>query len=125
MLENKGDAPANTYRRYLEAGKLGFQRCSACGSAVFYPRVICPACGSSALHWQESTGRGAVYAATAVRRRGAEPYSVCLVDLDEGFRMMSSVEEVPPDEVRVGLRVTLRITRHDGDPIAVFVPEAG
>lgn len=116
-------SPAETYRSYLDAGKLGFQRCRDCGRAVFYPRVLCPHCGSGALEWEESTGRGTVCATTAVHRRDAEPYNVILVDLDEGFRMMSRVEDVPAEEVSIGLRVRFETRNEDDAPVAVFVPE--
>ncbi len=123
MNPDGGAAPAEVYRRYLESGKLGFQRCTDCGAAIFYPRVLCPACGSSSLEWQTSGGRGTVYATTAVYRREAEPYNVALVDLDEGFRMMSRIESVPAEEVKIGARVTLKINREDGGPTPIFVPE--
>ena len=122
---NPDGPPAEVYRRYLESGKLGFQRCRDCGVAVFYPRVLCPACGGVSLEWQTSSGRGTVYATTAVYRRDAEPHNVALVDLDEGFRMMSRVEGVPAEEVEIGARVTLQIQREDEGPVPVFVPEAG
>ena len=60
------------------------------GSAVFPPRLAQPGTGAP-LTWATSAGRGAVHAATVVRRRGEPPASVVLVDLDEGFRMMSAV----------------------------------
>jgi uncharacterized OB-fold protein len=116
-----GASPAGVYRRYLEAGKLSFQRCSGCGKAVFYPRLICPACGGADLVWETSSGRGTVYATTAVYRREADPYNVVLVDLEEDFRMMSRIEGVPADSVEVGMRVVLRVTREGDDPIPVFV----
>ena len=116
-------APAEVHRRYLEGGELGFQRCGDCGTAVFYPRVICPVCASASLEWRTSGGRGVIYATTAVYRREAEPYNVALVDLEEGFRMMSRVEGVTAEEVEVGMGVTLRVRREDDGPVAVFVPE--
>jgi uncharacterized protein len=115
-------APAEVYRRYLEEGTLGFQRCRDCTSAVFYPRVLCPACGSTSLQWRTSGGRGVVYATTAVYRRDDEPYNVALVDLEEGFRMMSRVEGVPAEEVGVGLRVRFEVREEDDGPVVVFVP---
>jgi uncharacterized protein len=120
------EAPAVTYLRYLENGKLGYRRCAACSAAVFYPRTLCPICGSGALEWQESAGRGTVYAATAVQSRNRDPRNVVLVDLDEGFRMMSRVEDVPAEEVEIGTRVRFAVSRQKGDePVAVFVREAG
>ncbi len=40
-----GAAPAEVYRRYLESGKLGFQRCTDCAAATFFPPVLCAECG--------------------------------------------------------------------------------
>jgi uncharacterized OB-fold protein len=115
-------APSVTYRRYLEKGKLVYQRCADCSAAVFYPRTLCPVCGSGALEWRESAGRGTVYATTAVHSRNRDPRNVVLVDLDEGFRMMSRVEHVPAEEVEIGARVRFEVRHQDG-PVAVFVRE--
>lgn len=116
-------APAAVYRRYLEGGELGFQRCQGCGEAVFYPRVICPACGSDALVWETSGGRGTVYATTAIHRRSGEPYNVVLVDLDEGFRMMSRVEGIDAEGVAIGQRRTLAVREEKDGPVVVFLLE--
>ena len=123
MNSGAGEPPARVYRRYLEAVLLGFQRCAGCGAAVFYPRVVCPICGKPDLAWQTSSGRGVVYATTAVHRREGDPYNVVLVDLEEGFRMMSRVENVPAEEVMVGTRVRLRVDHEGDEPVPLFVPE--
>jgi uncharacterized OB-fold protein len=118
------EAPAVTYRRHLENGKLGYQRCADCSAAVFYPRVLCPVCGSGALEWRESAGRGTVYATTAIYSRDRDPRNVVLVDLDEGFRTMSRIEGVPAEEVEVGARVRFEVRRGgEVEPVAVFVRE--
>ena len=114
------DAPAEIYGRYLKEGKLGFQRCTDCSSAVFYPRVLCPFCGGASLKWSESSGRGTVYATTAVYRRDTEPYNV---DLEEGFRMMSRIEGLSAEEVEIGMKVTFATRTGDDGPVAVFEPE--
>jgi uncharacterized OB-fold protein len=118
------EAPVVTYLRYLENGKLGYQRCADCSAAVFYPRTACPVCGSGALEWRESAGRGMVYATTAVHGRNRAPRNVVRVDLDEGFRMMSRVEDVSAEEVEIGTRVRFEVRQGEGDePVAVFVRE--
>jgi uncharacterized protein len=123
MNPEAGEPPARVYRRHLESGVLGFQRCAGCGAAVFYPRVLCPVCGGHDLTWEASSGRGVIYATTTVYRRDGDPYNVVLVDLEEGFRMMGRVEGVPAERVEIGARVMLRVDREGDDPVPVFVPE--
>ena len=118
-------APAEIYGRYLKEGKLGFQRCRDCEEAVFYPRLLCPNCRGSSLAWETSNGRGTVYETTAVHHRDGEPHNIVLVDLEEGFRMMSRVEGVPTEVVKVGQRVAFEVREEDDEPVAVFVPEQG
>ena len=93
------------------------------GRLSYYPRVLCPVCGSVSLEWETSSGRGTVYATTAVYRRDAEPHNVVLVDIEEGFRMMSRVEGVAAEEVEIGTRVKLKIASDEDGPVPVFVPE--
>ena len=47
------------------------------------------------LEWRVSTGHGTVYATAVVRPRDGEPRDLSLIELDEGFRMMSRVEGIP------------------------------
>jgi uncharacterized protein len=63
--------------------------------------------------------RGVVYATTVVHRRDEEPYNVCLVDLEEGGRVMGRVDGVAPQDVQIGQRVQAR-TGDDG--ITVYDP---
>lgn len=118
-------SPAVAYRERLDRGELAYQECGSCGRTVFYPRVICPACGSTELTWRASAGLGTVYATTALHPRGTDPYNVAMVDLDEGFRMMSRVEDVPAPDVRIGLRVRAAVITQDGEPVVIFRPEEG
>jgi uncharacterized OB-fold protein len=118
-----GLSPHTTYRDGLAAGRLLFQRCPSCRAAVFPPRLVCPSCGGTQLATEESAGAGTVYSTTAVTRRDAPSYSVCLVDLDEGFRMMSTVTDLPAESVPIGLRVRFVAERGD-QPRPTFVAEA-
>ena len=124
MAEEGARAPAEVYTSYLKEGKLGFQRCRGCRSAIFYPRVLCPVCGSTSLAWETSGGRGVVYATTAVYHRDREPHNVALVNLEEGFRIMSRIEGVPAEEVEVGMGVSFEVREEDDQPVAVFAPVA-
>jgi uncharacterized OB-fold protein len=119
------ESPRLGFERGLEAGELRFQRCEGCERAIFYPRVLCPFCGSAELAWAASAGEGTVYATTAMPRRQNPSRHVCLVDLDEGFRVMSRVDGVAAEEVVIGDRVRLSIVPGDEDdalPVAAFRP---
>lgn len=124
MTENQEPSPLSRYLAHCEAGELAYQYSMDDGYPVFYPRLLAPGSGSNRLEWRISRGCGVVYATTVIHRRDTPPYNVALIDVDEGFRMMSRVEGVPPDEVRVGMRVRVRMQSSEGDtrPYPVFVP---
>jgi uncharacterized OB-fold protein len=90
-----------------------YQRCEDCRAAIGPRRVLCPVCGSHRLADLRSAGRGVVYSTTTVYAR-EERYNIALVDLDEGFRVMSAVVGVAPDDVRIGMAVR---ARDDGERI--------
>ena len=120
------DSPLTTYIAHLERGELAYQFSPSTGGAVFYPRMIAPGTGKADLEWRVSKGLGLVHATTVVHPQQGQPYNVALIDVDEGFRMMSRVEDVPPEQVRIGMRVQFRVHRPGGDdpPCPVFTPAA-
>lgn len=77
-------------------------------------RYACQRCGAQALRWRDSLGRGTVQAATVVARapsddfRPLAPYTLVLVQLDEGARLMAHAS---PD-VRIGARVQAGFFKH-------------
>lgn len=116
------ESPLATYRRHLADGRLAYQYDPAAQRAVFPPRVLAPASGGTRLEWRASAGLGTVHAVTVVHPRDGDPYNVVLVDMDEGFRLMSRVEPAL-QAPRIGMRVRMRASLPaDGDPYPVFVP---
>ena len=112
----------------LERSELLFQRCGRCQSVVFYPRSHCPECLAPDLAWSKSSGRGTVYTFTVVHRavrafEGKAPYVVALVELDEGFRLMTNIVDCPPENVRVGMPVAAKFVKgSDGKTLPLFAP---
>jgi uncharacterized OB-fold protein len=126
-MANAPTSPLGVYLQHLERGELAFQFSPDADAPVFYPRVICPITGSDNLEWRVSKGMGTVHATTVVYPQKGDPYNVALIDVDEGFRMMSRVEDIAPLDVHIGLRVKFRVHPADGDepPYPVFVPAEG
>ena len=118
------ESPLAVYQAHLARGELAYQYSPEAARAVFYPRVICPFTGSDKLEWRVSAGLGTVYATTVTHPPQGEPYNVSLIDCDEGFRLMSRVEDIPAEAVRIGMRVRFRVCEPGGDepPYPVFVP---
>jgi uncharacterized OB-fold protein len=99
------------------------QRSRASGQFVFYPRTVAPGTGARDMDWVEVSGLGSVYSTTVVRKKPPEPsYNVALIDLAEGPRMMSRVEGIAPDAVRIGMPVKAKIVHQDGEAVIVFEP---
>lgn len=127
MDDLKTQSPLGKYLEHCGKGELAYQVCAEDGTPVFYPRVVAPKSESPDLAWRVSRGLGKVYATTVVFAKDQPPRNVALIDVDEGFRMMSRVEDIDPMEVRIGMRVRVRF--HPGDekqpPYPVFAPAEG
>lgn len=125
--QSREHAPQETFLRHLGEGSFKLQQCAPCGQPFYFPRTICPTCASTDLSWVEMSGRGTVYSTTIVRRKAEKggDYNVCLVDLEEGPRMMSRVENIAPEAVRIGMPVRARIATGESGPMVVFECEQG
>lgn len=122
MNERVEHSPLAVYQEHCARGELAYQEDEA-GNAVFYPRLVAPGSGGP-LSWKVSAGVGTVYATTTLHPRNADAYDVSLIDLDEGFRMMSRVEGIDPAAVTIGMRVKVRMVPGDDEQPAypVFEP---
>lgn len=113
------------HQQALDQGRFLIQHCGACGRHVYFPRELCPHCGALSPELVAPAGGGTVQAVTMLHRRAEQGgnYHVCLVDLDEGVRLMSRVEGLAPEAVTVGLRVQARVLLTEGRGLVVFDPE--
>ena len=122
MQDAKG--PDQLFQRALAEGELLLPKCDDCGASHFFPRVLCPHCHGAAISWKQATGKGRVYTTTVVRRsqnRGGD-YNVCMVELQEGVRMMSRVEDIAPGEVAIDMAVPALVGEAEGVPAVLFKP---
>ncbi len=118
-------APYTVYLGHLRRGELVYQYSRAAGKAVFFPRAVSPHDVGEELEWRVSKGLGTVYSTTVVHPREGAPYNVALVDCDEGFRLMTRIEQCAPQEVLIGMRVRMNVHApaiSQDDPYPVFMP---
>ena len=115
-------SPRQTYLAACAEVRLVYQHGTEEG-AVFPPRL--PETGrSEPLEWRNSSGRGTIYSLTVVYPRNEEPFALALVDLEEGFRMMSRIDVDDRTSIGIGqlVEVRFRNLEEDGPDLPVFVP---
>jgi len=118
-----GPGPDTKWSDALKAGRFCIQVCELCSSSQFPPALVCRTCGSPSPKLVEASGRGSVYSTTTVRNRVGD-HNVSIIELSEGPRLMSRVDAVSPEDVRIGLAVVTEIVTYQETPILVFKPEA-
>jgi uncharacterized OB-fold protein len=89
--------------------------CGACGKAHWYPRAICPFCGSDKIEWRNASGRGTIYT-FSVMRRAKEPYAIAYVTLAEGPTMMTNIVDCDFDKLSIGQAVNVVFKETEGGP---------
>ena len=95
--------------------RLVIRHCDGCGHYFHPPMPCCPRCGSVSVSWKPVSGRGTVFTWTVGHHpvhpalKGHPPYNVSVVLLDDAddVRLVSNVVDVAPDELRIGLPVTV------------------
>lgn len=91
--------------------ELVLQTCSSCKTVRHPPRPVCPACLSWEHSFEPASGRGVVWswviAHPPVLPAFAEktPYSVAVVELTEGVRMVGNLLDVANEEIHEGMAV--------------------
>jgi uncharacterized OB-fold protein len=110
-------------------GKLLIRHCLDCGAYSYYPRPFCPKCWSEHIEWHEASGRGTLYTWSVIYSNDQPPfnervpYVAAIVDLTEGPRMITNVEDCPFEDLHVGMALQVRYRDiSESYTIPVFVP---
>jgi uncharacterized OB-fold protein len=112
----------------LAQGELRMQKCERCGAHQYPAEIFCYECGAEAMSWVAVAGEGTLYSFTVVHQlyhkafKPFLPYTVAVVQTDEGPRMLSAMLGLkrPP---RIGERVKPCIRVVDGDKsFLTYVP---
>jgi len=105
-------------------GTLMLKHCTACGEKHYYPRSICPLCGSDKTTWFQSSGKGTIYTLSTMRRGANAPYTLAWVTLDDGPAILTNIDADDHDALAIGKRVTVAFVASDGGPpYPLFTPD--
>ena len=93
-----------------KAGELRLQRCDACAHVYFPPRPFCPKCAHRKVSWFKASGKAMLYSYVIHERPApgfTPPYSIAVVELDEGPRLMSNIVDCPqtPEALQLDMRL--------------------
>lgn len=110
-------------------GQLRFLRCRSCRRFAHPPGPVCPHCLSRDVSPEPVSGRASVHAFTVNHQQwvpGGEPYVIALVAIDDqpDVRLTTNLVGVAPDDVHVGMAVTVTFEQHDDVWLPLFVPVA-
>ncbi len=114
----------------LSAGEVRLQHCNACDTHQYPPETFCYACGGTDLDWRAVKGEGEVYSYVVVHRspnpafKAFEPYTVAIVQMDEGPRMLSAMLSLE-QPIEIGARVRPAITALDSERSVLMYEPVG
>lgn len=95
--------------------QLAVQKCDNCGTLRFPAAPLCLACDSDKASWVPVSGRGEVFSFTVMHRAYHPafkvPYTLAVIELQEGVRMTSNVIGIEPSKVRCGMPVEVVFDR--------------
>ena len=106
-------------RPSITPDKLLIQQCSACQTLRHPPQPRCDHCGSYEWHPLEASGKGTVYSYVVNHHPQVPafdyPLPLGLIELEEGTRLVAEIVDCPPEEIEVGMAVTVTWIDADDD----------
>ena len=128
-------APTEFSAGYWDAaarGHLAIQRCETCRTWNHPPSISCPDCGSTALRFEQVSGRGSIHQFAIARQSKLDgfesrvPYTIAAIELDEQSQLIvvANIVDAEPVEVGIGRRVRVTFEEAAGCTLPQFVLEA-
>jgi hypothetical protein len=101
-----------------ERGELVVQKCQGCNSRFHPPRPICPNCHSTEKAPDKLSGRAKLLSWVRQVKPAAfgfpESPIAILVELDEGFRLVSNLEGVAVEDIKIGMALKVGFAKTSG-----------
>ena len=94
-------------------GELRLQACNSCSETYFPPRPFCPKCGSRDVKVVKASGKGRLYSYIINHLPSpgfTPPFTVAIVELEEGPRLMTNLLGIEPDPAKLELDMPLEVT---------------
>lgn len=97
-----------SFYKFVSERKIMAARCSECGTLLLPPRPVCTKCLSTDFKWVELRGKGKLLSYTVihvspVQFESMAPYTVGIVELEDGPHLPGMIRDVEPEKIMVGM----------------------
>ena len=108
MSDNPLPFTVSSFYKFVSEKRLMAAKCNECGTVLLPPKPMCTKCLSTHLKWIELEGAGKLLSYTVIyiapeQFQSITPYSVGIVELQNGLRLPGMIRDVDPKEIRVGM----------------------
>ena len=111
-MSNPAPFTIDQFYKFLAEAKLMAGRCKTCGKLHLPPRPLCDNCYGQEFEWTEISGKGKLLAYTIIhiapkQFQDLAPYTVGIIQLDNGLKIPGMISGVPAEQLRVGIDLTI------------------
>ena len=111
---------AKYWREVPQRFRYEAKKCSKCGAISFPPRLVCSECGNRKFEDYVMKDTGKILTFTTIEVGPPEfadqvPYSVGIVELDDGARITAQITDADPANIKIGSKVKLEFRKVQTD----------
>ncbi|UCF07793.1 MAG: Zn-ribbon domain-containing OB-fold protein [Thermoplasmata archaeon] len=111
---------------FLDEGKIKGTVCRACNTFHFPPRGDCVQCLSSEIDWKEISGKAKLVTYTTIHAapigfEDDKPYTIGVVDLEEGGRALGWIEGLEEKDLSIGMALKVEIKNLEEDKLTLVL----
>jgi len=97
-----------SFYKFVSERKLVAAKCNECGTMLLPPRPVCTKCLSTDFKWVELKGKGKLLSYTVihvspVQFQSMAPYTVGILELEDGPHLPGMIRGVKSEKIRVGM----------------------
>ena len=106
------------FYKFIAEGKLMAGKCLKCGKIHLPPRPLCDNCYSQTFTWVTVPAKGKLLTFTVIhiapqQFQDIAPYAIGIVQLENGAKLPGKINDVPHDQLQVGMDLTIDFTTCD------------
>lgn len=121
------DSDSGKWWQAIQDRRVLINACAACGRNSLNMRSFCPHCWSTDVRPTQASGCATLYTWSVVHQNAAPfdartPYVVAMVDLAEGPRLMTTIEDCPVENLTEEMELVIAFRDDDGFTVPVFRP---